>query len=54
MAIPRLRQGSSYPELLEHRGRAARALASVVATSCLLGVSTRRVEKLSVCAVILF
>ena len=47
LAIPRLRQGSYYPEFLEHRRRAERALASVVATSYLLGVSTRRVEKLA-------
>jgi len=46
LAIPKLRAGSYYPEFLEHRRRAERALASVVATSYLLGVSTRRVEKL--------
>jgi putative transposase len=46
LAIPKLRQGSYYPEwLLERRRRAERALASVMATSYLLGVSTRRVEK---------
>src|SRR5262249_19085777 len=45
LAIPKLRAGSYYPEFLEHRRRAERALASVVATSYLLGVSTRRVEK---------
>jgi Transposase, Mutator family len=37
--------GSYFPGFLEHRRRAERALASVVATSYLLGVSTRRVEK---------
>jgi transposase-like protein len=47
LAIPKLRQGSYYPEFLEHRRRAERALATVVATSYLLGVSTRRVEKLA-------
>jgi putative transposase len=48
LAVPKLRQGSYYPEwLLERRRRAERALASVVATSYLLGVSTRRVEKLA-------
>jgi putative transposase len=47
LAIPRLRQGSYFPGFLEHRRRAERALASVVATSYLLGVSTRRVEKLA-------
>ena len=47
LAIPRLRSGSYFPEFLTHRRRAERALASVVATSYLLGVSTRRVEKLA-------
>ena len=48
LAIPKLRQGSYYPEwLLERRRRAERALATVVATSYLLGVLTRRVEKLA-------
>jgi putative transposase len=48
LAIPKLRSGSYYPEwLLERRRRAERALASVVATSYLLGVSTRRVERLA-------
>jgi len=47
LAIPKLRQGSYFPSFLEHRRRAGRVLASVVATSYLLGVSTRRVEKLA-------
>jgi transposase-like protein len=47
LAIPKLRHGSCFPSFLEHRRRAERALASVVATSYLLGVSTRRVEKLA-------
>jgi putative transposase len=47
LAIPKLRSGSCFPAFLEHRRRAGRALASVVATSYLLGVSTRRVEKLA-------
>ena len=47
LAIPKLRTGSYFPAFLEHRRRAERALASVVATSYLLGVSTRRVEKLA-------
>jgi putative transposase len=47
LAIPRLREGSYFPDFLTHRRRAERALASVVATSYLLGVSTRRVEKLA-------
>ncbi len=45
--IPKLRQGSYFPDwLLERRKRAERALTTVVATSYLLGVSTRRMEKL--------
>jgi transposase-like protein len=47
LAIPKLRQGTYFPSFLEHRRRSERALASVVATSYLLGVSTRRVEKLA-------
>ncbi|GAA4577875.1 IS256 family transposase [Planotetraspora kaengkrachanensis] len=47
LAIPKLRQGSYFPDwLLERRRRAEQALVSVVATSYLLGVSTRRVDKL--------
>jgi putative transposase len=47
LAIPKLRTGSYFPDwLLAHRRRAEQALVSVVATSYLLGVSTRRVEKL--------
>jgi putative transposase len=47
LAIPKLRSGSYFPEwLLERRRRAEQALISVIATSYLLGVSTRRVEKL--------
>jgi transposase-like protein len=47
LAIPKLRSGSYFPDwLLTHRRRAEQALVSVVATSYLLGVSTRRVEKL--------
>src|SRR5262249_19963345 len=47
LAIPKLRAGSYFPGFLEHRRRAERALASVVATSYLLGVSPRRVGKLA-------
>src|ERR1700751_3047100 len=47
VAIPQLRHRSYFRAFLEHRRRAERALASVVATSYLLGVSTRRVEKLA-------
>src|SRR5690349_13694260 len=47
VAIPKLRSGSYFPDwLLERRRRAERALTSVVATCYLLGVSTRRMEKL--------
>jgi putative transposase len=47
LAIPKLRQGSYFPGwLLERRRRAEAALVTVVATSYLLGVSTRRMEKL--------
>src|SRR3954451_14727299 len=47
VAIPKLRQGSYFPEwLLERRKRAEAALTSVVATCYLLGVSTRRMDKL--------
>src|SRR5215217_8616914 len=47
VAIPKLRQGSYFPEwLLERRKRAERALTSVVATCYLLGVSTRRMNNL--------
>jgi transposase-like protein len=47
VAIPKLRQGSYFPDwLLERRRRAERALTTVVATCYLLGVSTRRMERL--------
>ena len=47
VAIPKLREGSYFPEwLLERRKRAEAALISVVATCYLLGVSTRRMDKL--------
>jgi putative transposase len=47
LAIPKLRAGSYFPDwLLERRRRAERALTTVVATCYLLGVSTRRMEKL--------
>src|SRR3954447_2481760 len=47
VAVPKLRQGSYFPDwLLERRRRAEAALTTVVATSYLLGVSTRRMEKL--------
>ncbi len=47
LEIPKLRAGTYFPEwLLERRKRAERALTSVVATCYLLGVSTRRMDKL--------
>jgi len=47
LEIPKLRQGTYFPEwLLERRKRAERALTSVVATCYLLGASTRRMDKL--------
>jgi len=47
LAVPKLRSGSYFPDwLLERRRRAESALITVVATSYLLGVSTRRVDKL--------
>ena len=47
VAIPKLRTGSYFPEwLLERRKRAESALISVVATCYLVGVSTRRLDKL--------
>ena len=47
VAVPKLRQGSLYPDwLLERRKRAERAPTRVVATCYLLGVSTRRMDKL--------
>ena len=47
LAVPKLRAGTYFPEwLLERRKRAERALTSVIATCYLLGVSTRRMDKL--------
>jgi putative transposase len=47
LAIPKLRQGSYFPDwLLEPRRRAERALVQVVAECYVRGVSTRRVEGL--------
>jgi putative transposase len=45
--VPKLRTGTYFPDwLLERRKRAETALISVVATCYLLGVSTRRMDKL--------
>ena len=47
LPVPKLRQGSYFPDwLLEPRRRAERALVSVVADCYLRGVSTRRADKL--------
>ena len=47
LALPKLREGSYFPDwLLTPRRRAEQALVSVVADCYLAGVSTRRVEKL--------
>ena len=47
VAVPKLRDGTYFPDwLLERRKRAEAALVSVVATCYLLGVSTRRMDKL--------
>jgi hypothetical protein len=46
LQIPKLRDGSYFPSLLEPRRRAERALLSVVQEAYVGGVSTRRVEEL--------
>jgi transposase-like protein len=47
LSVPKLRAGAYFPEwLLERRKRADRALTSVIATCYLLGVSTRRMDRL--------
>ena len=46
LAIPRVRDGSYFPCLLEPRRRAERALLAVVQEAYVLGVSTRRVDDL--------
>ena len=47
LSVPKLRQGSYYPDwLLEPRRRGERALAQVVVEAYVRGVSTRRVEGL--------
>jgi transposase-like protein len=47
LRIPKLRQGSYFPDwLIEPRRRAEQALVAVVADCYLAGVSTRRVDKL--------
>jgi len=47
LAIPKLRKGSYFPEwLLEPRRRSEKALLAAIAEAYVLGVSTRRVERL--------
>ncbi len=47
LAVPKLREGSYFPDwLLERRRRAEQAFVAVIADCYLAGVSTRRVEKL--------
>ncbi len=46
LAIPRVRDGSYFPTLLEPRRRAERALLAVVQEAYVRGVSTRRVDDL--------
>ena len=44
LAVPRVRDGSYFPSLLEPRRRAERALLAVVQEAYVAGVSTRRVD----------
>jgi transposase-like protein len=46
LKVPRVRDGSYFPVLLEPRKRAERALAAVVQEAYVQGVSTRRVDEL--------
>ena len=46
LQIPKLRQGSYFPSLLEPRRRAERALVTVVQEAYVHGVSTRKVDEL--------
>lgn len=46
LQVPRVRDGSFYPTLLEPRRRAERALVAVVQEAYIQGVSTRRVDDL--------
>jgi putative transposase len=46
LQVPRVRDGSFYPSLLEPRRRAERALVAVVQEAYVHGVSTRRVDDL--------
>ena len=46
LKVPKVREGSFYPSLLDPRKRAERALVAVVQEAYLQGVSTRRVDDL--------
>src|SRR5262249_17249956 len=46
LRVPRVREGSYFPSLLEPRRRAERALVTVVQEAYVQGVSTRRVDEL--------
>src|SRR5687768_17487108 len=46
LAVPRVRDGSFFPSMLEPRRRAERALVAVVQEAYVQGVSTRRVDDL--------
>jgi putative transposase len=46
LKVPRVRDGSFFPSLLEPRRRAERALVSVVQEAYVQGISTRRVDDL--------
>ena len=47
VAVPKLREGTHFPDcLLERRRPAEAALTNVVATRDLLGLSTRRMDRL--------
>src|SRR5918992_1242853 len=46
LRVPRVRDGSYFPSLLDPRRRAERALVSVVREAYVQGVSTRRVDDL--------
>src|SRR5690606_21533391 len=46
LRVPKLRQGSYFPSLLEPRRRAEKALVAVVQEAFIHGVSTRKVDEL--------
>src|SRR5437764_3435281 len=46
LQVPRVRDGSFFPSLLEPRRRAERALVAVVQEAYVQGISTRRVDDL--------